>query len=186
MNEHVPWIPFEATDWLKKKIYNGDIKTVFEYGAGESTLFFQDRVNQVVTVEHNETWFKRIKAQINPDVVKLILAPSFKTLHEKEIPTQYVSNMMPKFNFCDYVESINANEIKYDLVLIDGRARPGCIAAALSHINLGKYLLLDNSNRGQYRKAIDSFLLKFAPGYRFHGHGPIEKSAWSATVWRIL
>jgi hypothetical protein len=42
-------------DIIKRK----NVKTVLEYGGGESTLFFSKRVEKVYTVEHNLKWVRQ-------------------------------------------------------------------------------------------------------------------------------
>ena len=185
MSKHIPWIPYKATEWLEKTIGDGQIKTVFEYGSGESTLFFQESVDRVVTVEHNENWYLRTKVRINPQIVKLICAPPLELLEGEVVPPQYGSAASSRLNFCDYVESINANDERYDLVVVDGRARSGCIAAAIPHIRPSGFLMLDNSSRGRYQEAIKVHLSAFKTKHVFSGHGPIEIGKWSATVWCI-
>ena len=54
----IPWFSYPAVEFLSKRLNNR--MTVFEFGSGNSTLFFSDRVNQVVSVEHNKDWYDKI------------------------------------------------------------------------------------------------------------------------------
>ena len=42
---------------------------VFEYGAGYSTLYFADRVETVVSIEHVEAWVETLKTAMPDNVV---------------------------------------------------------------------------------------------------------------------
>ncbi len=42
---------------------------VFEYGAGYSTLYFADRVETIVSIEHAETWVETLKTAMPDNVV---------------------------------------------------------------------------------------------------------------------
>lgn len=60
MTERMPWISFPGPiDLLSKTL--GPADGVFEYGGGGSTLFWIDRVAEVVTVEHDAEWFNALK-----------------------------------------------------------------------------------------------------------------------------
>ena len=89
-------------------------------------------------------------------------------------PTSYNSCYSEQgLTFSKYVHSINDYPDNYfDLVLVDGRARPPCIKQACSKVKPGKYIkqacskvkpgkyiLLDNSDRDRYQLAIRELLL---------------------------
>lgn len=60
-------------------------------------------------------------------------------------------------NFKKYVEAINTYSDNYfDFVFIDGRARNGCVIASLPKIKNGGYLMLDNSDRPEYKISLDT------------------------------
>ncbi|MDP2056339.1 MAG: hypothetical protein Q8K35_01095, partial [Thiobacillus sp.] len=54
--DEVPWITFRAIDWLDT--YLKSDMSVFEYGAGGSTLYLAKRVRNVVSVEHDEGFYQ--------------------------------------------------------------------------------------------------------------------------------
>jgi hypothetical protein len=65
INEKLPWITFKAIDFIKKNTKCTD--KVFEYGGGGSTLYFLDRVAEVVTVEHDQEWFRILQRKIDAE-----------------------------------------------------------------------------------------------------------------------
>ena len=64
----LPWFTYPSIDFLKDRVSKE--MDVFEYGAGNSTLWWADRVGQVVTCEHDENWYERM-LDLVPDNVDL-------------------------------------------------------------------------------------------------------------------
>lgn len=122
---------------------------IFEWGTGGSTIWFaQKRAGRVVTVDHNQEWHRRISetalAQNLP--VEALLRPA------KPQPGCDHSGghtwAMPGYDFSDYVSAITD---RYNLILVDGRARVMCFQAALGHLRPGGYLVLHDAERDRYK-----------------------------------
>jgi len=56
--EPLPWFTYPAIEYLKQ--FDFSDKRVFEYGAGNSSLFWASRAKEVVAVESDRRWFDRI------------------------------------------------------------------------------------------------------------------------------
>ena len=98
---------------------------VLEYGSGGSTLFFGHLgVKNLYSIEHVEEWYLKIWSSIEKNKiindthhnVFLNFVPSDKP---RTIPTQYDE-------FKSYIEFPKTLNMKFDKVLIDGRARAHC------------------------------------------------------------
>ncbi|HYS70812.1 MAG TPA: hypothetical protein VEM95_00145, partial [Thermoplasmata archaeon] len=107
--------------------------------------------------------------------------------HAAKVPrgsVDYEAPEMPGRTFEAYARSIDTSpDASFDLVCVDGYARPACIAHALPKIRGGGYLLLDNSDWTVYRDMIAS-LAKY-PRTDFGGVGPFQATSWRTSVWRI-
>ena len=57
--DKTPWITFPAIEAIRKVLQPQF--HVFEYGSGGSTLFWSSHVQKVISVEHEEEWYQRIK-----------------------------------------------------------------------------------------------------------------------------
>lgn len=157
--QHKPWLTFEAIDILE----NLDLrnKLVFEYGSGGSTLFWLDKGAQVISIEHDREWYQRVRTITadNPQLdYRLIEAEKIENARadirrDPSNPSQYLSDdsAFIGYHFRQYVEQIDefADQF-FDLVLIDGRARPSCITHAARKVKVGGYLVLDNADRAYY------------------------------------
>jgi predicted O-methyltransferase YrrM len=81
------------------------------------------------------------------------------TLKSHELPENYKSADFNSHSFKAYVKAIDIYPDNYfDLVVIDGRARPSCIKHAVPKIKRGGVLVLDNSDRDYYLKNTRTFL----------------------------
>jgi len=147
--DRMPWIAFSAIEYLQK-IVRPDM-CVFEYGSGGSTLFWASRVKELVSVEHDRPWFEKIHDEIGRQQlsnVKYILKeavadPAFDK-KDFRVPADYISsdkNFMGK-NFAAYVKVIDSYPDEYfDVITVDGRARPSCIAHAMRKLKPGQHYL---------------------------------------------
>src|SRR5262249_53790620 len=69
------------------------------------------------------------------------------------LPEDFSSNYegFENKDFSSYVKTIDGfpNE-SFDLVVVDGRARPSCAMHAIEKVKSGKYILFDNAERKHY------------------------------------
>ncbi len=137
----IPWWTYAATaffeNWLKPEA------RVFEFGAGNSTLWLAQRVASVTSVEHDASWAERIraKAPTNSEIVDAAFSGDGYDCSESD---PYVRA---------YADRAGARG--FDVVVVDGVARLTCVDVFLSYDPSDEALLiLDNSDRRQYRPAI--------------------------------
>jgi hypothetical protein len=121
----LPWYTYPAIEFLKQFDFSG--KDVFEYGSGNSTLFWARRAAKVVSAEDDERWF---------DIVSKRL-PGNCTMHLE-------SDLRP------YPDLIRRYPEGFDIIVVDGpargRTRYRCAQAALEHLRPGGLIILDNSD----------------------------------------
>jgi hypothetical protein len=165
--------------------------TVFEYGAGGSTLWFARHAKHVVTVEHNPAWADAVEQAlgadglVNAEVVRVLPEVSCATPEDISDPFAYFSSdeALAGYRFRNYASFIDKYpEHAFDVVSVDGRARPSCIYHGHARVKRGGYLILDNSDRPAYHPAY-----RFLSGwevYAFAGPGPYSDYQWETTVWR--
>lgn len=121
-------------------------KTVlFEWGSGQSTLWFAQRAGRMISIEHDPLWFERIstkltKSSLNPNIDYRLVPPDPKA-----------------GDFSTYVHSITSYPDGYfDVVSVDGRERVECVTAAKNKVKGGGLLILDDSHRPRYSAAFQS------------------------------
>ncbi len=167
----LPWLNFDAIDALAQLELRG--RHVFEYGSGGSTIYWLRRGARVVSIEHDPAWYERVRAAIPPgaplDYRLVPPEPTPPDPADSADPAAYRSGD-PAFagrSFARYAAQIDAfPEASFDLVLVDGRARPSCLVHAAPRVRPGGMLILDNSDRAYYTARL---------GPLFNG--------WTATVY---
>jgi len=64
--EAIPWYTYCVINFIESRI-NKEMN-VFEYGSGNSTIWWAERVNSVVSCEHNKKWFSFMKIRLPVNV----------------------------------------------------------------------------------------------------------------------
>lgn len=96
---------------------------VFEYGSGNSTVYWSGRARSVVAVENLLEWYDRIKNEIPPNA-RVIFADGD-----------------------GFPEAINDCSVSFDVIVIDGKGyRFDCAEEAVTKLKPGGMIILDNSD----------------------------------------
>lgn len=182
--DEVPWITFRAIDWLDD--YLKPDMSVFEYGAGGSTLYLTKRVRNVVSVEHDEGFYHLVKKilgqRANHNCQLMLHTPE----PCEESSRAYASYQVKYKGMCfqSYVKAIDSYpDQSFDLVLVDGRARMACFKQALAKIKPGGAIMLDNSDRPAYAQA--GRLMGDTPHLDLAGLTPWNLEVSQTSVWQI-
>jgi hypothetical protein len=190
----IPWITFSSMNYLKGFLKK-EMK-VFEYGGGGSTLFFAKYVGELVTVEHDKEWFNRINEEmsVNHSVnwkPNLIFAERVEstTQLKKERPGDYFSanEDFSQFTFRQYAAAIDQYPEQYfDVVLVDGRARPSCMFHSLMKVKVGGLLILDNSDRDYYIEELSGMLGNYQLISNYFGPTPYLHGFTQTNIWKRI
>ena len=121
----VPWYTYPAIEYVRQLDFSD--KTVFEYGSGNSTLFWGAAARQVVSAEEDERWYAALRPKL-PANCELILETDLRR----------------------YVDVILRYPEGFDVIVVDGAARARtrlkCSQAALGCLRPGGLIILDNSD----------------------------------------
>lgn len=131
----LPWVTYGFMDFISDRL--NITMDIFEFGAGNSTLWYADKVNTVTSVEHDNAWFEKIQENMPQNV----------NINYKKL--QYDG---------EYSKFPNTLDNKFDIVIVDGRDRVNCMKNAIRSIKDNGVIVLDDSERQQYKDGID-FLL---------------------------
>ncbi len=184
-----PWLTFDAIDVLRDRMRDG--MKVFEYGSGGSTLFWLQWSVQLVSVEHDGEWYAVVKGRLpGHSSVDYRLVPP-EPYAERNLqadpadPLAYVSsdeNLRGR-TFRRYTSQIDEfPDAHFDIVLIDGRARPSCIHHAARKVTKGGVLVLDNADRDYYVARVEASLRGFNRS-AYPGAGPCNPLTWRTDIY---
>lgn len=155
----LPWINHFACKRLNELVKPG--MRILEFGLGGSTLFFRKFGAEVHSIEHDKEWFEIVKGELekDPNVHLLLEIPE---VNNPDIPDEYRSVHGLFSNGLSWKSYAHAAdhfpEETFDLILIDGRARPACLKNSLSKLKKGGMLVFDNSERESYQESMDSLM----------------------------
>ncbi len=158
--EVLPWMNYPVIAFLKERL-NKEI-TIFEYGSGFSTRFYATRVKHVTSLEYNSFWYEKVK-QTLPDNVTLLF-------QETDINGKY----------CRVIQQ---NDVKYEMIVIDGDDRENCMQQCLVSLSKTGVIVLDDSQRESYAKSISSLENKGFKRIHFEGLKPKGKIMDRSTVF---
>lgn len=128
----LPWITLPCLDFMDSRL-NKNV-SVFEYGAGNSTLYFSKLAGNVVSVEHDLEWFDKISKKSNCN-----------------ISINYCSLKYDNA-YCRFIINIDSC---FDLIVVDGRDRVNCIKNCVEKLTHDGCIILDDSERKQYKEGIE-------------------------------
>jgi len=134
----LPWYPSNLIKFLESRLKQEH--TIFEYGAGGSTIWFSNRVGRVFSVEHDQKWFmklsKRLESRPNVQLVLHPLGASGPLLDLVFMPI--------KGNSTPYTSSILSLDFIPSIIVVDGVDRLNCITSAVQVANEQTIILVDN------------------------------------------
>jgi hypothetical protein len=156
----VPWMNYPVIRFLEDR-FRKDFQ-LFEFGSGYSTLFYARLVQRVTSLEHDEEWLRAVR-KIVPENVTLIF-------WEQDINGEYC-------------QVINSTGQKYDVVIVDGIDRVKCIKQSIEALTSRGVILLDDSQREDYREGIDYAKEKGFRALDFEGLKPTGHEVSRATIF---
>lgn len=156
----VPWLPFAAIDLLRKLL--SDKTRYWEWGCGGSTIFALNCKAIVFSVEHKIYWYQLIRQCASR--AQLFLEPD----------TEAES----------YSRRINDQSGLFDIILVDGRQRNRCIDAAISRLEPGGTMILDNSDRDRYRRGIIRLEQAGFQRQSIVDYGPLNSEPWECSFFK--
>lgn len=126
-----PWWCESAVNLVKSKIADMPGIRVFEWGTGNSTMFWSRNAKEVVSVEHDQGWYQKMK-RLLPDHVRI----------------EY-RELVYGGDYCKVI--LNENEL-FDIVVIDGRDRVRCAKNSVERLKENGIIIWDNTDRSYYNE----------------------------------
>ncbi len=121
-----PWMSQEEIELVKK--YLKPEHTVLEWGSGGSTVHFSKFVKEWHSIEHTTKWHD-IVAKEKPDNVTLYhVGPDYQMQKRHGVSSKWPMNE----NFREYANFAKTLNRKFDVVLVDGRARKWCALESMA------------------------------------------------------
>ena len=148
-NEPIPWVTYAFIDFIEPRL--NDQMIMMEFGSGYSTLFYSKKLKHVHAVEHDEPWFKEMSGQMPKNV----------SLSHVKLDTNG-----------DYASFAKTTGIKFEIIVVDGRDRVNCIKQSIDSLSSNGVLVLDDSERDEYKEGIAFLKSKNYRSIEFWGIAP--------------
>lgn len=157
-----PWITYPALDFLIDRVFPS--MSVFEYGTGNSTLWWAKRVERLVSCEHDKEWYAAFKERA-----------TFNN-------TTYLYRRC-KGGCKDYARAILGYRDAFDLIVIDGRDRVNCAKNSLSSLRADGVIIWDNSDRLEDQAGYDVLSNAGFKRLDFWGPGALSTRRWCTSLF---
>lgn len=158
--EPVPWYTYPSIAFL-----DGKVKpelAIFEFGSGNSTLWWSSRVARVVSLEHDKEWYEKLVPTV-PANVEL-----------KYTEMEYDG---------DYCRVLTGYKREFDCVIIDGRDRVRCALNCLGALKDDGVVIWDDSHRERYQEGCVYFEKQGFRRLDFWGFSPLETQETCTTIF---
>lgn len=129
----IPWYTYPAIEYLEQ--FDFSDKIIFEYGMGNSTLYWSKYAKKVICADDNQDWYQQITNQCNHNV----------TAYFEPNEQQYPATVMKA-------------GIMFDIIVIDAIKRDECALFALKQIAEDGIIIIDDTERvnwsEEYKRAL--------------------------------
>ena len=158
----IPWYTYSAIEFLSRRVRPE--MQVFEFGSGNSTLWWADHVAAVTSVEHHPQWAVRMASEV-PENVSLLHVP-----------------LEPDGDYCR--TALRTDE-KFDVIVIDGRDRVNCARNCVKALSDDGVIVWDDSHRRRYRPGVRFLARRDFRQIEFSGLGPMDATRSETSVFYI-
>ena len=127
----IPWMTYSSIHFINEKLKLKPM-SVFEYGSGNSTLWFASRVENIISIENDAVFYNKMIKKVNS--------------------IGNVSYELRNLND-NYSSEILEYENAFDVLIIDGRERVQCAKNCIKSLKKEGVIIFDNSDRIKYKEA---------------------------------
>lgn len=158
--EPLPWCTYAFIKFLEPRLKS--TMRVFEYGCGNSTLWYAKRVASVAAVEHDKAWYEHLQTKVGGSV----------TLYHEQLEGEGA-----------YSKKATTTDDNYHIIVVDGRERNNCVKNAMRALTEDGVIVFDNSQIESYQSSLQ---LLTTNGFRridFIGLTPIVAHENTTTIF---
>ncbi len=131
----LPWFTLGFISFLEPRLDN-NIK-IFEYGAGNSTIYFSTRIKNLISIESDSAWLNQLKPKLPQHCIIESVTSADPGAYSKRI-----------FDF----------DQKFDIVIVDAIFRNESMINCIPALSERGVIILDDSEREEYQSTINEML----------------------------
>jgi len=181
----VPWMTYPAIEFLTKNLTKNH--EVFEFGCGASTLFFAKIVKKVTGLETNKKWLgildvilseaKDLKKQVSNSPHEIL---RFSQDDNIKIEINLMEDGLTNNSYENFAKNCGQ---KFDLIIIDSLKRFDCAKNVIEALKPDGSIILDDSERPNYKKIFDFFSNQGFKKQDFFGIAPAQLRIKNTTIF---
>jgi hypothetical protein len=156
----IPWCTYPFIHFIEPRLHKQ--MDVFEFGCGNSTLWYASRVKNVKSVEHDRNWVKLMQAKL-PSNAKVV----FQELEDGSM----------------YTKEVSQEGKKYHIIIVDGRKRNRSAQEAVNNLSEDGVIVWDNSNLPHYQTGVSNLMKSDFRRIDFWGLSPITAHLNCTTIF---
>jgi len=148
----IPWLTYSFVYFIQERLKPE--MSILEFGSGNSTLYWSKRVKKVESIEHDPSWYEKVKSMNLPENVNV----SLKKIGDNG----------------DYNKFLKTQETpNFSIILVDGVERVSCLKNNYTLLEDNGVMVLDNSEREEYLSGINFLIDKGFKKIDFWGLAPM-------------
>ncbi len=159
-NNPIPWNTYPFLKFIEPRLKTSF--DVFEYGCGNSTIWYSRKVNSITSVENDKDWYEKIKKRL----------PGNAAMVYKEL----------KYGG-EYSSEVTRQEKQFDIIIIDGRDRENSVRNSIQKLKKDGVIIFDNSELDQYQSAVKHLSENQFKQIAFWGMSPITAHYTSTSIF---
>lgn len=156
----IPWYTLSCLYFLAPRL-PADL-AVFEYGAGNSTLWWLSHSRRLVSVEHDPGWFARLQPSFAGSAATLLLRENVDD--------------------ASYTNAVAEFPDRFDVVIVDGRNRVACALNAVARLSERGVVIWDDADRPRYQDGLRELQSRGFRRIDFHGLAPVSPRARATAI----
>jgi len=156
----VPWMNYHVIGFLRERL--GEDLALFEYGSGNSTVFYAALVGHVTSVEMDEDWFEHVRTTMPTNVQLMFFRPD---------------------EYGEYATMAARQDRKFDVVVVDAADRTECLMHAPDALTERGVVMLDDCNFDVHAPGIEFLAGRGFRRLDFEGIKPASIRAYRTSIF---
>lgn len=156
----IPWCTYPFIHFIGPRLHKH--MDVFEFGCGNSTLWYASRIKSIKAVEHDKSWVKLMQPKL-PSNAQVV----FQALEENDT----------------YIREVGQGGKKYHIVIVDGRRRNSSAQEAVNNLTQDGVIVWDNTDLPQYQEGVKNLMDLGFRRIDFWGLSPITAHLNCTTIF---
>jgi len=111
----IPWNTYPFLSFIEQRLKPEF--DVFEYGSGNSTIWYAQKVNSIIAVEHNKEWYEKVKLMLPKNAEVVLSSETDSAIYGGEITARTMKSNNAD-NFLSFLKKLDRKDRNKNLHII--------------------------------------------------------------------